>query len=707
MKAIQTSRKSTRSTRRRSGGLILTTLAALSLVAGILLLVRVPARAQESPESLNAPLSAANSSLYSQIRRPNKDAYIAEKGTQTVQGIAWAEGTDVPYLTGDTMLSVDPVAGNEWSFWARWTEVVEATNYILQESTDPNFATLSDNIAAADIQHLVAKSPGEAGTYYYRVQALADDPGIDPTRWSNVVSATVPWTSVASGAPAATVGAAPADLATVQVRAGEPDTIESSSWQSASVTGTAWGGWTWSYQWSVPEVKKTQYLIQSRASEDGEGFGPIDTITVTLDTLNYYTYVPVVMRRWPPVPFAPSLNDISNSDNDSEYRISWSYSGASPTVPDPTSYTLQEDKDPAFSSPKSYYPGINRYYDMTDPEQEKGGVYYYRVRGHNSYGAGQWSNVVSTEVGFPPYAPTLSVYDPNKDGDITVEWTYDYEFPPVTSYTLWEDEDASFEDPAVYEVVGTSKELGDRPDGTCYKVRGNNDLGAGEWSNVVCIEVRTGLKDDFDDPDSGWDVRRTSAPDIDDDTDIDYKNGRLITKSEDNYDFAIFSPMREAPAYPYKITMKTRLKEGVDAPGYGIVFRGNRGDFCRVERDDAQDEDGCFYNYFRINITIDPGKHIRYEVKRIDEHDERGRAGGKDLSDGYHDVDNWADWDDWNTWRVEVKADQFKLYVNDHHLGTFYDDDYGRNKMFGILTSAYEYSPSVFEHEYFYVEPMD
>jgi hypothetical protein len=216
--------------------------------------------------------------------------------------------------------------------------------------------------------------------------------------------------------------------------------------------------------------------------------------------------------------------------------------------------------------------------------------------------------------------------------------------------------------------------------------------------------VDTGIKDDFDDPDSGWEPRRTSAPDIDKDTEVEYKNGRLITTSDDNYDFAIFSPMVDAPAMPYRITMKTRLKEGVDAPGYGIVFRGNRGDFCEVERDDAQDSDGCFYKYFRLNVTIDPGNHIRYEVKRIREHDERGRAGGEDLSDGYHDIDSKADWNGWNTWEIEVHEEWFEISVNGEHISTFYDDSYANNRQFGILTSAYEYSPSVFEHEFFYVE---
>ena len=391
-----------------------------------------------------------------------------------------------------------------------------------------------------------------------------------------------------------------------------------------------------------------------------------------------------------------------------DYQVSWSYNYSDPNVPDPDYYELQEATDEAFTDPTSYYPGSQTHYDVSDPGTEKSeGIYYYRVRGHNTNGDGEWSNTVSTLVRVLPEAPTLSVYDPNEDGDLTVNWTYDYDYPPATSYTLWEAEDDSFADPTVYAVTAMFKELDDREDGTCYKVRGNNDYGSGDWSNVVCIHVETAYRDDFDDSDSGWDVRRTSAPDLDDDTDMKYKDGRLRTKIKDNYDFAIFSPMVDAPDMPYKITMKTRLRDGVDAPAYGIVFRAKEGDFCPVERDDAEDDDGCFYKYFRLNVSIDPGDNIRYEVKRIRSHDERGRADGKDLSDGYHGINSVADWDGWNTWVIKVYEDRFKIYVNDEHLGTWYDDNYGDYKLFGILTSCYEYQPAEFEHEYFYVEPID
>jgi hypothetical protein len=259
-----------------------------------------------------------------------------------------------------------------------------------------------------------------------------------------------------------------------------------------------------------------------------------------------------------------------------------------------------------------------------------------------------------------------------------------------------------------YAVSGTSKGFTDQEDRTYYyKVQAKNDYGPGAWSNTRSVAVVTAYRDDFDDSDSGWKVRRTSAPDLDD-MKVRYSGGKLYTKSDDNYDFGIFSPLVEAPAPPYKIRMETKLHDGVYVPTYGIVFRAEKGDFCPVDRDDAEDDDGCFYHYFRLNVAVNKwGKHIKYEVKRIDRHVDRGKAEGKDLSDGYRNIDDKADWDGWNTWEIEVHEEWFKISVNGEHLGTYWDDDYAEDGYFGILTDNYEFAPAEFKHEYFYVEPID
>lgn len=98
------------------------------------------------------------------------------------------------------------------------------------------------------------------------------------------------------------------------------------------------------------------------------------------------------MKRYPPVPYAPTLAVPSN-DTYGNYQLSWSYNHpGDPYLP--TSYTLQEASDANFTnllfnqtatSPRSY-------------TNKAVGTYYYRVRGHNAYGPGPWSNVQTVTV---------------------------------------------------------------------------------------------------------------------------------------------------------------------------------------------------------------------------------------------------------------------------------------------------------------------
>ncbi len=99
-----------------------------------------------------------------------------------------------------------------------------------------------------------------------------------------------------------------------------------------------------------------------------------------------FIYLPVVMKYWPPVPDAPTLNAITpNPSSDGNYTVSWS-AGAGPA---PTSYDLEEN-------------GAVILTDLTGASRsftgKAVGTYTYRVRGKNSYGPGAWSGAQSVTV---------------------------------------------------------------------------------------------------------------------------------------------------------------------------------------------------------------------------------------------------------------------------------------------------------------------
>ncbi len=101
-------------------------------------------------------------------------------------------------------------------------------------------------------------------------------------------------------------------------------------------------------------------------------------------------YLPIVMKRWPPIPDTPTLNAISNPSGSVGYTVSWNAAYLADT------YTLQEATDAAFSSPVVVYgPGSGLSWSATG---KAAGTYYYRVKASNSYGDSGWSNVQSVQV---------------------------------------------------------------------------------------------------------------------------------------------------------------------------------------------------------------------------------------------------------------------------------------------------------------------
>lgn len=160
---------------------------------------------------------------------------------------------------------------------------------------------------------------------------------------------------------------------------------------------------------------------------------------------------------------------------------------------------------------------------------------------------------------WPPVPPTPVLQDlesPIWDSDYAVRWheSVSTTVAPVISYTLQESSDPTFADVMTYSVLTTSVPypIHQKPWGTMgnfyYRVKAHNAWNESPWSETKSALLLS-ISDGFDYPQTGWQVRRTSAPDIGDMASW-YEDGDLITLVEDRFDFAIFSPMREAPPLP-------------------------------------------------------------------------------------------------------------------------------------------------------------
>lgn len=304
-----------------------------------------------------------------------------------------------------------------------------------------------------------------------------------------------------------------------------------------------------------------------------------------------------------------------------------------------------------------------------------------------------------------PRTPVLEpIYVTDLGQPYTLTWESTSPETPDLYYTIQESADGSFTAPVVYttsEQFFQVTECAFAPH--YYRVRAQNSWGESAWSNTEIVRFAQ-YHDHFDDPRSGWQPRRTSAPDIDV-MKAAYINSDLQTMVADRFDFAIFSPMVPAPALPYRLVLRTRIIHKVNEVSYGIVFGGNNGTFCSVQRVNATDPNGCFSHYYRLNV-IWAGNYLKFNVARVDRHGSRGEGISEELLGFGNLSSSGYDPAGWHTWEIWVYEDRFALYVNGDFIAWIPASKYTHEPYYGIFSSTYEYNYAHFKHAHFYVEPI-
>ena len=144
---------------------------------------------------------------------------------------------------------------------------------------------------------------------------------------------------------------------------------------------------------------------------------PVGTVSIAADAVRfapvvYRTYLPLVLKRWPPLPYTPVLNAIANPDSDGDYRVSWQRADLADT------YLLQEATNLSFMGAVPRYSGSGTMWTATDKAID---TYYYRVKARNSWGDSGWSNVRQTTV-LPP-AGWQTITSQNFEGAFPGAWS--------------------------------------------------------------------------------------------------------------------------------------------------------------------------------------------------------------------------------------------------------------------------------------------
>ncbi|MFP4394721.1 MAG: hypothetical protein ACLFTI_05590 [Anaerolineales bacterium] len=364
----------------------------------------------------------------SKFDHPWNDQYITDRGTLEVEGRAWLSDQTPEFPPAPTLYDIPYGSGRDW-YNVSWSSVPDVLSYQLQEAKTPDFESPTTFSEGADTTSHYFENKS-SGTYYYRLRARND---YGDSFWSNVVSVTVTTSrAMAWGADQPRVAAAPAaatqaPVVEVNIKpvGGEDDWVAVDDVAAAPLDGS-W--WNWSYDWDLPVVDDaTEYVIQTRARDAaGTEFGALDTVTVTVDNGIRFVYLPLIAKRYPPIPFATTLK-VDNNDTYGNYALSWSYDHSDPYPP--TSYHFQEATDANFTN-------LTIDENRTSPQSftdKPVGTYYYRVRARNQYGSGAWSNVVKIDVQSHGYFDDFSDNNSGwprhtyKDNDRAVMGTW-YEF---------------------------------------------------------------------------------------------------------------------------------------------------------------------------------------------------------------------------------------------------------------------------------------
>ena len=453
-----------------------------------------------------------------------------------------------------------------------------------------------------------------------------------------------------------------------------------------------------------PTISRTVRLVNT-AYLTGTGQLLQDQAATNVSIISY-AYLPLVLKRWPPIPYDPVLNTINNPDRRDYYTVSWLYDHNDAPA---TSFTLQEATDANFTNPTEYTTGSTSYL-FTD---KANGTYYYRVRGNNSYGSSGWSNVESTVVRWPPvpYAPTLNaINNPDNQDSYTVSWVYNYTDILATSYVLQEATDANFTNPTEYVTSDTSYSFSGKSRGTYYyRVKGRNSYGDGEWSNVQSTYV-VGFSyfEDFSDIHSGWpsEVSKTRwafyevdpNPPLPDDGSLYPTDGNayFIARRSGSEPRARFSPGVAIPSANYEMELDTRWWDGNFYATYQIFFGA------------SSDLTDYYAVQVRINTAVSGPPICEYSLAR--------HGGGSTvlLKDWTYlgslhcerrRTDSSAQW---NHWKIRRENNDIILYLNGSYLGTWHDTWYGANRYFGVGATLYEgFTPSKPEFDNWSITVLD
>ncbi len=382
---------------------------------------------------------------------PGWDQYF---GWGRIDALAAVESLLV--LSPPTLLPIsDPE--HDGVYWVDWSDVPNATTYILEEDDNPSFNSPVTRYSGATSTVQLA-SP--LGTWYYRVRAERSGSG-NVSAWSNIESL-----QVVLGTPILQPinngGAATYQVAWQSVFGATGYRLQESPAADFSIPSTYDVGDVLSYDVTGQPGGTWYYRVQAYTTS-GSG--------------DWSTPQSVVVK-----PAAPTLAAVVPGTAADAYTLSWSSATGA------TGYRLEESSSATFASTINRYLGIGTTYTVTG---QPSGRWYYRVEAYNQAGFSPPSNTRDITVTVPlvPAPQLYPISNTDDDGAYVVQWTA---VTTATGYLLEQSRSAYFATTALaYTGTLTQHVVMNQPGGTWYyRVRAVTPSGNSPWSAGQSVFVR-------------------------------------------------------------------------------------------------------------------------------------------------------------------------------------------------------------------------
>ncbi len=391
------------------------------------------------------------------------DFGASEWSAEQVAAVAPRPPTTAPDLTleGPEPDSVEPGKAERYVVRLRWTEVPEATEYLVEASEDESFESALVHTTADLGLEMVRREPGTLAVRVCGVNSGGEGP------WSSVARAAI--------APPA------------------PDWIETTPSTEGALVALSWGasGGRATYRVEMAGETldwQTVYTGPDTQCEAGPlaGQGPLRfRVRAELPGVEsgWVTSKPVETQADQPTPRL----DTPEVEEAGQLRLRWS------AVPDADGYQVEVARDEGFTSPRTMQidaTGISFWPPAS-------GAYWFRVRAIRRRPDGVALDAPGEAISMHvrrPAAPRLWPLDPVQAGmPFTVAWTG---LPSSIYYELQESTSVAFEPGATWAMrIFHPEQKADRPGRPAGKVyfrikAVDQDNQASPWSTPLTVEVQ-------------------------------------------------------------------------------------------------------------------------------------------------------------------------------------------------------------------------